>query len=159
MAAIKKILVPTDFSKASAHSLRYACTLADTMNASLCLIHVIENQYLPGGYMEYYAPPPEYFEQVERESRKSLEALLAPDEQLKYRATLVQRTGAAAHEILSYLHEQADVDLVVMATHGRGSVARLMMGSVTDKIVRAASCPVLTIRDHDQIAEGVHQAA
>jgi universal stress protein A len=159
MAAIKKILVPTDFSKGSAQALRYACALADTLNASLCLVHVIENQYLPGGYMEYYAPPPEYFEQVEREGRKNLEALLTPEQQNKYRATLVQRTGAAAHEILSYLQEQKDVDLVVMATHGRGGVSRLMMGSVADKVVRAAACPVLTIRDHEEIAEGANRAA
>jgi universal stress protein A len=159
MAAIKRILVPTDFSVASGEALRYARALADGTNASLCILHAIDNQYLSGGYMEYYAPPVEYFEQVEREARKSLDALLTPEEQARYGATLVLRSGAPAHEILAHLREDGDIDLVVMATHGRGGVGRLMMGSVTDKIVRAAPCPVLTIRVHEQSAEHGRSAA
>ena len=56
--------------------------------------------------------------------------------------------------ILDYLREQGDIDLVVMATHGRGGAARLMMGSVADKVVRAAPCPVLTIRAGGDPGEG-----
>jgi universal stress protein A len=158
MAAIKKILVPTDFSQASREALRYACTLAGTLNASICLLHAIENEYLAGGYMEYYAPPPEYFEQVEREARKNLEGMLTPEEQAQYKATFVQRTGSPAREILNYIREQGDIDLVVMSTHGRGGVGRLMMGSVTDKVVRSAPCPVLTIRAPEK-SESAHRAA
>jgi nucleotide-binding universal stress UspA family protein len=73
-------------------------------------------------------------------------ATLSPEDKRKYRATFALRNGIAAQEILLYLQEHPDVDLVVMATHGRGGVARLMMGSVADKIVRAARCPVVTIR-------------
>ena len=149
MAAIKKIVVPTDFSDASREALRYACGLAEDLKASVVVVHAIENPYLPGGYMELYAPPPDFYEQVERQSREDLEALLTLEERARYRVALVQRTGAAAHEILAFLREQGDVDLVVMATHGRGGVARLMMGSVTDKVLRAAPCPVLTIRAHN----------
>lgn len=145
MSAIKKILVPTDFSEASRESLKYACTLAEALHASVCVLHVTENPYLPGGYFEYYAPPPDFFEQFERDARKHLEELLTPEEKIKYHATLVLRTGGAAHEILKYVREAANVDLVVMATHGRSGVARLMMGSVADKVVRAAPCPVVTM--------------
>lgn len=70
----------------------------------------------------------------------------SPHAKQKYRATLVLRKGAAAQEILAYLREHDDIDLVVMATYGLGGVARLMMGSVADKILRAAPCPVVTIR-------------
>jgi len=56
--------------------------------------------------------------------------------------------GVPSSEILDRLHEEPAIDLVVMATHGRGGVARLVMGSVADKIVRAAPCPVLTLREH-----------
>jgi nucleotide-binding universal stress UspA family protein len=147
MAAIKTILVPTDFSEASRQALRYACSLADTVNASLHIIHVTENPYFVGGYMEVYAPPPDYFEQVERQAQKGLDEMLTADQRQKYRAVLVWRTGSPATEILAYLRERNDIDLVVMATHGRGGVARMMMGSVADKIVRAAPCPVVTIRD------------
>jgi universal stress protein A len=145
MSVIKKILVPTDFSEASKESLRYACRLADAMHASLHIIHVSHNPYLQGGLLEVYVPPPDYFEQIERETSRALGTLLSEEEKAKYRPKLVHRTGSTAAEILGYLHEQGDIDLVVMATHGRGGAARLMMGSVTDKIVRAAPCPVLTI--------------
>ena len=149
MSAIKKILVPTDFSEASEAALKYACRLADGLNASLCVLHTVENPYPLGAYTEYYSPPQEFFDRCEREGRKGLEASLTPEERSKYRATFVLRTGMAAEEIRLYLQEHPDVDLVVMATHGRGGVARLMMGSVADKIVRAARCPVVTIRLQD----------
>lgn len=149
MSAIKRILVPTDFSEASEAALKYACRLAADLNASLCVLHTIENPYPIGASTEYYCPPQEFFERYERESRKSLESVLTPEEQKKYRASLVLRNGVAAQEILLYLQEHDDVGLVVMATHGRGGVARLMMGSVADKIVRAARCPVVTIRVPD----------
>lgn len=159
MTAITRILVPMDFSEASRQALRYACSLADTFNASLCIVHAIENPYLPGGYMEFYAPPAEYFEQVERDTQTSLDTLLTPEEKTKYRATLVQRTGSPAREILALLAEQPDIDLVVMSTHGRGGMARLMMGSVTDRVVRLAPCPVLTVRVPDAPVVDSHKAA
>ena len=159
MSAIKKILVPTDFSEASEAALKYACGLAADLNASLCVLHTIENPYPIGGATEYDSPPQEFFEGYERESRKSLETVLTSEEQEKYRASLVLRNGVAAQEILLYLQENPDVDLVVMATHGRGGVARLMMGSVADKIVRAARCPVVTIRVNELEEQSAGRAA
>jgi len=153
MSAIKKILVPTDFSEASKAALKYACELATATNASLCILHTVENPYPVGGFPEYYSLSQEYVEQFERSSRRELEGLLetvlTPDQAKQYRVRLALRRGVAAQEILLYLQEHPDIDLVVMATHGRGGVARLMMGSVADKIVRAAKCPVLTIRMPD----------
>lgn len=159
MAGIKKILVPTDFSEASKESLRYACTLADALHASLHIIHVNQNPYVSGGLLEFHVLPPDFFEAIDRATSSALEALLTAEEKTRYQAVLVRRTGAAAYEILEYLREQADFDLVVMATHGRGGAARLMMGSVADKIVRAAPCPVLTIRAAGDARAEVHRAA
>jgi nucleotide-binding universal stress UspA family protein len=159
MAGIKKILVPTDFSEASKESLRYACELADALDASLHIIHVNQNPYVSGGLLEVHVLPPDFFEEIDRATSRDLEALLTAEEKTKYRAVLLRRTGAAAYEILDYLREQADFDLVVMATHGRGGAARLMMGSVADKIVRAAPCPVLTIRAAGDAREEVNRAA
>jgi nucleotide-binding universal stress UspA family protein len=147
MSAIKTILVPTDFSDAARAALRYACTLADTLDASLHVFHATVNPYTTAGYMEFAALPPQLLDDVERSANEQLEASLTSEEKTKYRARFVNRVGAAAEEILAYLKEQPEIDLVVMATHGRGSVARLMLGSVTDKIVRTAPCPVLTIRE------------
>jgi len=153
MSAIKKILVPTDFSDASKAAFKYACELATVTNASVCILHTVENPYPMGEFPEYSSLPQDYFEQLERSARRELEALpeavITPDEGKRHRVRLVLRRGVAAQEILLYLQEHPDVDLVVMATHGRGGVARLMMGSVTDILVRTARCPVLTIRVPD----------
>jgi universal stress protein A len=159
MSGIKKILVPTDFSKASRQSLRYACTLADALHASLHIIHVNQNPYMPGGFLDFYVPPPDFFQEIERATSRDLEALLTAGEKTKYGAVFVHRTGAAAYEILDYLREQGDIDVVVMATHGRGGAARLMMGSVADKVVRAAPCPVLTISAAAEPCEHANRAA
>jgi nucleotide-binding universal stress UspA family protein len=146
MAGFTKILVPTDFSSASAAALKYACALADAVDASLCILHTVENTYPVGAYSEYYTPPQEFIDRLDSKARTELDAVLTDADKERYRATLVLRHGAAAQEIIQYLQDHPDMDLVVMATHGRGGVARLMMGSVADKVVRTARCPVLTIR-------------
>ena len=159
MSRIKNILVPVDFSKASKLALRYACELADTFDATLHILHAAENPYGAGGYMEVYVPPPDFFEQIEQEARKQLESLLTREEQARYGAVLVYRTGVPATEILDYVRAERNIDLIVMATHGRSGVARLMMGSVADKIVRGAPCPVLTLRQPDEGAVHTSHAA
>jgi universal stress protein A len=159
MTRIKNILVPVDFSDAAKQALRYACELADTFEASLHVLHAVENPYLPGGYMEFYPLPAEFFDQIEREARRQLETVLTSEEQARYGAVLVQRTGVPAQEILHYVRAQGHIDLIVMATHGRGGVARLMMGSVADKIVRAAPCPILTLRFSGEQTERTSRAA
>ena len=153
MRTIKTILVPTDFSPASAHALEYARGLADGFGASLHMIHVVEHLFLPGSYMETYPGlPADYFDNLDKAARERLAAQLSPDETAKYSAIFVTRVGLPAREILDYLAAHAEIDLVVMATAGRGAIGRLVMGSVADKIVRAAPCPVLTVHapDHSQ---------
>jgi nucleotide-binding universal stress UspA family protein len=109
-------------------------------------MHVVETTYVHGGAIEIYMPPLLLTEELEREARLALERLLSAEQLAMYRVSLVQRTGNPAREILDYLRAQP-IDLVIMATHGRGGVARLMMGSVADKVVRGAPCPVLTLRE------------
>jgi universal stress protein A len=159
MAPIKNMLVPMDFSHASKQALRYACDIANAFDATLHLLHAGENPYVPGGYMEFYAPPPEFIETMERDARRSLESALSDEEKAKNRAVLVYRMGVPAQETLGYLCEQGTIDLVVMSTHGRGGVARLMMGSVADKIIRAAPCPVLTLRVSEHAGTSGRSAA
>jgi nucleotide-binding universal stress UspA family protein len=129
-------------------------------DASLHIIHVLEDpcQQLAGN--EMYAPPSDFLEEVDRRARAELEAQLTADEKARYAAVFILRVGAPAQEILEYLNEQGTIDLVVMATAGRGGLTRLMMGSVADKIVRAAPCPVLTIHpDGPADAESAFRAA
>ena len=150
---IQHILVPTDFSAGSAEAVRYAFDLAESLGATLHVLHVLENPFAPGAFMEMYSPPPpEYFLDIERQAEEKLRATLTLDQAARVPAVLTTRLGVAAMEILARLEEEPRIDLVVMATHGRGGVARLLMGSVTDKVIRSATCPVLTIREHPQPA-------
>lgn len=146
---IKNILVPTDFSEGSEEAVRYGYDLAASLGATLHILHVLENPFAPGAFMEMYAPPPpEYFQDLERRADERLRNALTPEQQARVPVNLSSRLGVPAPEILDRLSEEPKIDLVVMATHGRGGVARLVMGSVTDKIVRSAPCPVLTMREH-----------
>jgi nucleotide-binding universal stress UspA family protein len=91
--------------------------------------------------------------------KRILEAVLSAENRQRYNAQLVLLSGPVAPVILDYLRAHAGIDLVVMATHGRGGVARLMMGSVADKIVRTAPCPVVTIRASDVTEAEADRAA
>ena len=145
---IKNILVPTDFSSGSEAAMTYARELATALGASLHVMHVLENPFAPGAFMEMYAPPPaDYFTTLERESHTRLDECLTAEDKEKFHAVLTTHVGAPAQEILFRLQEEPAIDLVVMSTHGRGGVARFMMGSVADKVLRGARCPVMTIKE------------
>lgn len=144
---IRNILVPTDFSTGSAAALACARELASATGAALHLIHVVENPFAPGGFMEMTPLPPGYPAEMENAAKLRLDDCLSADEKMAFRATLTTRVGVPAHEVLQRLEEEPKIDLVVMATHGRGGVARLVMGSVADKIVRSARCPVMTLKE------------
>ena len=148
MQAVNSILVPTDFSAGSKRALAYAMQLADAFGASLQVIHVLEESFALAGDLELYAAG-DYLEAVKRQARVELEAELTADQKSRYTVSLAVRTGNPTNEILAYLGEHREIDLVVRATAGRGGVARFMMGSVTDRVVRAAPCPVLTLHPRD----------
>lgn len=147
MQPVNSILVPTDFSADSKRALTYAMQLADTLGASLHVIHVLDDSFALAGYLETYAG--DYMEAAAQQATVQIEALLTPEQKARYSPALVVRIGKPANEILAYLAEHREVGLVVMATAGRGRVVRFMTGSVTDKVVRAAPCPVLTLHPDD----------
>ena len=151
MQAVNSILVPVDFSAGSKLALAYAIRLAGMFGASLHVIHVLDDSFALAGYLETYAG--NYMERAERQAGAELEDLFTPEQKTRFSPSLAVRIGKPATEILAYLAEHPEIDLVVMATAGRGRVARFMMGSVTDKVVRAAPCPVLTLHPHDHVEE------
>jgi nucleotide-binding universal stress UspA family protein len=152
MQAVNAILVPVDFSAGSSRALAYAMRLAGRFGASLHVVHVLDDSFALAGYLETYAG--HYMETAAEQANAELEGVLTAEEKARYSAALAVRVGKPANEILAYLAEHPEIDLVVMATTGRGSIARFMMGSVTDKILRAAPCPVVTLHPHDHVAEG-----
>lgn len=146
MIAITQIMVPTDFSEASEAALAYARAFATCFGGSLHLVHVVEDLVaLSWGADTYISALPRIREEVEADAVSRLEALLPADDPLREGARIVLLTGNPFVEIVRYAREH-DVDLIVMGTHGRGPVAHMLLGSVAEKVVRKAHCPVLTVR-------------
>jgi nucleotide-binding universal stress UspA family protein len=143
MIRLKKILVPTDFSPHSEVALRYACEFAEKFGAELHFLHVVQELFAGNGF---YALPANYFEEVQAESERRLAAI--PDSKSSAGKTVVRKAiiGVPFVEIIRYAKANG-IDMIVMGTHGRGAVAHLLMGSVAERVVRKAPCPVLTVRD------------
>lgn len=147
--AIRHILLPTDFSDESRAALAYGAALAGTFNGSLHVLHVLQAVVTPD-------PVPVAFDTrrleaaVEETAWEELRALLSSDkEYARLNATLAIEWGLPAVEIVRYAREHA-IDLIVMGTHGRGGLKRLILGSVAESVVREAPCPVLTIHHWDR---------
>ncbi len=136
--AIKRILVPIDLSEASGQALDFAIDFAKPFKAELVLLFVVEPLYHAGdlGLL---------LEEQQRRGRAELVELerRVSKSQLKSRI-LVQR-GTPYVEIVATA-KKLKVDLILMATHGRTGLSHLLLGSVTDRVVRTAACPVLTVR-------------
>jgi nucleotide-binding universal stress UspA family protein len=144
MIAITKILVPTDFSDASEAALQYGRELAERFGASLHVLHVIQDPFtMPWAAEGLPVALGELLDEWQRGAWKRLHELV-PDAAEKG-ITVTTRIGSPFQEILSHAEEEG-IDLVVMGTHGRGAVTHALMGSVAEKMVRKAPCPVLTVR-------------
>ena len=145
MIALKKILVPTDFSECSEVATKYARALSQAFRAELHLIHVLENPYALLADPMSFAPPPNFYEDLEAQTRDRLKQICADWEPPQPHVELVTSQGSAFVDIVRYAREH-NIDLIVMGTHGRGAIAHMLMGSVAEKVVRKAPCPVLTVR-------------
>ena len=147
MLSIKSVLVPTDFSDASETALTYGRGLAEAFGASLHLVHVMEDLLAHAWAAEVYvAAVPNLREEIERESRQRLSAMLPEADRERLRAEIALLSGNPFIEIIRYAKAH-DIDLIVMGTHGRGPIAHMLLGSVAEKVVRKSPCPVLTVRD------------
>jgi nucleotide-binding universal stress UspA family protein len=146
MIRLERILVPTDFSEASGCALRYGRALAEAFSASLHVLHVVENLVAHAWTAEVYVTAlPGLLEEVQRDATDRLQRLFSPAEREALRAALAVVVGSPFLEILRYARAH-DIDLIVMGTHGRGPVEHMLLGSVAEKVVRKAGCPVLTVR-------------
>lgn len=138
-----RILFATDFSPASEAALKYATALARDSGARLLIVHVEE---LPTPYAggEMMLPQPEY---PNPEIRKMLEAVVPTDKSVAYEHHLL--LGTAAEDIVRIATEEK-ADLIVIGTHGRTGLKRVLMGSVAEAVMRHAHCPVLTLKQSDK---------
>ena len=135
-----KILYPTDFSTTGRTALEMATSLARDRGAMLLIVHVEEPPTAYGGGEFYYG--------LDEPNREELQRMLAEvmptDPAVKCEHRLI--LGAVASSIV-HLAEKEGVELIVMPTHGRTGLTRLLMGSVAAEVVRKAKCPVLTVKN------------
>jgi universal stress protein A len=145
--AIQSILAPTDFSAHSEEAVRYACGLAERLGAVLHLVHVL-SEFLPAGPDPLLMPvmPPEYYQENEDRAKQTLGRLLDPSWGTPRSVVNAVRWGSPVEAIVSYAVDNR-IELIVIATHGRTGLSHVLLGSVAERIIREAPCPVLTIRD------------
>ena len=140
MINLQRILVPTDFSLTSAAALLFAIELADRLAARLDLLNVID---YPGTAAEGDYPIA-ILETMQNAAHDRLRRLLTKQDVEDLQPDYATRIGLPAEEIVQFAHEHA-IDLIVMGTHGREGVMRVVLGSVAETVVRRAPCPVLTV--------------
>lgn len=136
----KTIIFPTDFSTASDAALEHAATLAKSMGATLLIVHVEEPPLAYGGGELYYGIPEPDSERI----LKMLEDVKPQDPAVPFTHRLSM--GDPAGEIVRIATDEG-AELIVLGTHGRTGVTRLLMGSVAEVVVRRAPCPVLVYRE------------
>jgi universal stress protein A len=151
LVEIRRVLAPTDFSHHAERAVRYACGLAGRLGAGLHLLHVLPDVVLPVGPDPMLTPslPPEYYTETERQSKEALSRVLDPSWGNPPAVEVSVRWGEPVEGIVSYAADHA-VDLIVIATHGRTGLSHALLGSVAERIIREAPCPVLTIRDRER---------
>ena len=161
MVALKNVLVTTDFSEPSAVALRYGRELARMFGAKLHVLHVADSLLAAPGVEYYPAPLLHMQSDIESVARKQLDELITNEDRSMLSVQPVVRTGPSAAAAIVEYAMKAGVDLIVMGTHGRTGLSHVIMGSVAERVVRTAPCPVLTVRypERDFVREEVRPEA
>ncbi len=147
MPSITRILVPTDFSPQSDSALDYAATLAEAFKASLVLLYVFEDPFATAAYAPdvHGSGRPKATQPMIQSDQTQLGSRVARAQQAGLSVTSDFVWGNPSKIIPEYAAAQG-IDLIVMGTHGRTGVAHLLLGSVAERVVRMAPCPVLAVR-------------
>lgn len=148
MIELKKIVLATDFSTYSDSATKFGCALAEQFDSELHVLHVLQDLVAvvpePG---VAFPPPGDYMDELRKSAEQALQEVIDSAWEQGKRVVRAIRQGPPFLEIVRYAKE-VDADLIVLGTHGRTGLAHVLLGSVAEKVVRKASCPVLTVR-HD----------
>lgn len=157
MLDIHDILYPTDFSPCASHALPHAVRLAKTFGADLHLLHALVLQDADTGNAAPRLPSMEQlYEALEERAEQQLRNAMDEQDERGFEIKRAQvRSLSAAAAILDYASEN-DADLIVMGTHGRRGLRRLLLGSVAEEVVRLAPCPVLTVPERTEGGPATH---
>ena len=147
MIALKRILVATDFSEPSDAALAYGRELTRSFGAQLVVLHVVGNPLTAvAGAEGFVFADPGLQPSVEAAEHKRVAELISVEDRTLLGAQgVIVTSNAPAYAIVEYA-KSSDVNLIVIGTHGRGGIAHVLLGSVAERIVRIAPCPVLTVR-------------
>lgn len=143
---IKRILFPTDFSEGALNALPYAVDIARSYGAKLYMLHVIYDIATASGLHVPHISVDEMYKELDASARKELEKfgadIIKDIKDIEYSVI----RGIPYEEILKFAKEK-QIDLIVIGTHGRKGLDRVLFGSTAERVVRNASCPVLTVRE------------
>jgi nucleotide-binding universal stress UspA family protein len=146
MIDLHRILVPTDFSKHSQNALTYATAFAEKFGAELYLLHVVQDLALFIPEAVSVAPPiAPPVEQMTAAVREALDRVVRENDLGRFQVHCEVREGTPFYEIIQFAKDTG-IDLIIMGTHGHTGLAHVLLGSVTEKVVRKSPCPVLTVR-------------
>jgi nucleotide-binding universal stress UspA family protein len=145
MMTLKRILVPTDFGEAAGTALSYGRALAHAFEATLYVLHVTQDMFALGVETSNGPAVLDLQREVDAFARKELERLVGSEGGGPPTKLIILTSNAPAGLIGQYAKNQ-QIDLIVMGTHGRKALEHFLMGSVAEKVVRTAPCPVLTVR-------------
>ena len=142
---IKRILFPTDFSDSAEHAAAYAADLAVKYSARVYVLHVIYDISRDSGWYGSHLDLDTIYADIKKGAQAELDRIAAtfPDTVEVEKALVIGKPQA---DILAFAKE-ADIDLIVIGSHGRKVIGRVLFGSTAQGVIRRAKCPVLTVRD------------
>ncbi|CUT00509.1 universal stress protein [Candidatus Chrysopegis kryptomonas] len=142
---IKRILLPTDLSEASISAFKYAKSLAEKYGASIYVLHILENLPPVLAIHALDLTVDRVEKNMEENARNQLERIVKENLKTKAKIQIFIRKGLVDDEIVKFADEKK-IDLIVMGTHGRTGIEYTLLGSIAEKVVRKAKCPVLTVK-------------
>lgn len=144
-ASFNRILVPVDFSEHSKNALNYAKEIATSYNADIQILHIIEETVHPAFSLSGKSSIFDIVPGIEKDCIKRLESMVLELGLSGVNTEIKVESGQAANDIINYAKDNS-IDLVVIATHGLTGIEHLLLGSVTEKVVRMSHCPVFTVK-------------
>ena len=141
----KKILFPTDFSVASDYAMSYAISMAKRYKAKFFLLHVVDTTYDISGFYIPHISAEKLMQEMEEAAEKKLTNISSAISRRVKAREIVVKSGIPHKEILKFAKDKG-VDMIIMGTHGKAGLDHLLFGSTTERVLRQANCPVLTIR-------------
>ncbi|HHM23969.1 MAG TPA: universal stress protein [Bacteroidetes bacterium] len=142
---VKNILVPVDFSTYSAEALKYAVSVGELYGSRLHLLYVVEEPVYPAFYSSGTFNALQILSDLPQRAKRAMTKFLKENAPTELKVVKEVRDGKPEDEILQYADEKK-IDLIVMATHGLSGLDRFLLGSTTERVIRKAKCPVLSVK-------------